>query len=86
MDAPPRLAEDLAEDLGVLASMLGEERAYALGDEAVVVMERHRTADELALFSALFGLWAVCVGEREATAARWASLRATPKWARRREA
>lgn len=70
----------MCEDLGVLASLIGEARAYAVADEAVPIMKRHRTADELALLSRLFGLWAVCVGNEEARAARWASLRSEPHW------
>jgi hypothetical protein len=64
VDALPRLAEDL----GVLASLIGEARAYGLAEEARPLMMRHRTADELALLSRLFGMWAVCVGNEEAQA------------------
>jgi hypothetical protein len=42
-----------------------------MAEEARPLLRRHRTADELALLPALFalfGLWAVCVGDEEAQA------------------
>ena len=51
-----RSIADLGEDLGVLASMLGEERAYALADEAVPLLRRHRSAATARQW--IFSAWA----------------------------
>ena len=66
--------------IAALRSLLGEDVAWPLMCDAVAVAEQHRSADELSLAAELFRCWSLVVGEREAQAARWASLRSEPHW------
>ena len=77
--------QDARDNIAALRAILGDDVAGPLMNAAVYNSGQHlRTADEFALAAELFRCWTLVFSEREATAARWASLRATPKRARRR--
>jgi len=71
---------EVRRNIAALRSILGDERAFSVIEPCAGFADKHRDADELALASELFRVWAIRRGEREAEAARWDSFWSEPHW------